>query len=226
MHISGQLVLITAAGFAVAAGPARAATGTITANPNPCEIRPGAHDCTTYVTWSTQGAQHARVYVRAEGKTSSPEKEFGAATSCAKCGASWIEAGTHYVFTLMDTSAGGRGAELASVTVTAVNAGGARAAGGSGVISAAPNPCRIAPGKFDCATTLTWSTEGVEHARVYVTAEGKKVLPEKEFGSGRACEKCGASWIEADTRYLFTLYDFSSGSRGRALATVVVTAIK
>jgi len=219
-------ILLAAIALAAAPGPAWAATGTISANPNPCQIAPGAHDCTTYVTWSTQGAQHARVFVRAEGKGGTPEKEFGNGTACAKCGAGWIEAGDRYIFTLVDFSTGTRGAELATVTVTAVNGPGARTDDRSGVISATPNPCRIEPGKADCTTYLRWSTTGAEHAQVWVKTEGAKPSPEKEFGTGRTCEKCGASWIEAGTRYLFTLYDFSTGNRGRALASVVVTAIK
>jgi hypothetical protein len=176
------------------------------------------------VTWSTQGAQHARVYVRAEGERATPEREFEAEPACARCGASWIEPGTRYIFTLVDFSTGSRGEVLANVTVTAADGPGARG-GISGVINAAPNPCRIEPGRVDCTTYLSWSSTG-EHARVYVRAEGGKPSPEKEFGTGRVCEKCGASWIGEGTRYLFTLYDFSTGSRGRALASVVVTAIR
>lgn len=204
--------------------PSWAATGTISANPNPCEIGPGAHDCTTYLTWSTEGAQHARVYVRTEGEKATAEREFAAEPACAKCGASWIEPGTRYIFTLVDFSTGRRGAVLGNVTVTAADGRGGRG-GISGVINAAPNPCRIEPGKVDCTTYLSWSSTG-EHARVYVRTEGGKPSPEREFGTGRVCEKCGASWIAAGTRYLFTLYDYSTGNRGRALASLTVTAIK
>jgi hypothetical protein len=221
MDRTRKLIPIAAMAYALAASAAHAATGMIAASPNPCEIAPGAHDCTTYVTWSTQGAERARVYVRIDGKGGTPEKEFGNERRCDRCGASWIEAGARYTFTLVDFSTGARGGELASVTVTAVKHGDARA-----VLTASPNPCRIAPGKLNCATTLNWSTEGVEHARVFVTAEGNKPSPEKEFGNARACDNCGANWIEAGTRYLFTLYDFTSGSRGRELASVTVTAIK
>jgi len=216
-------ILIAAVAFAVVRGPAWAATGTISANPNPCEIGPGAHDCTAYLTWSTQGVKQARVYVRAEGEKATPEREFGAQPTCAKCGASWIEPGTRYIFTLVDFSSGSRGAVLANVTVTAADSVGGGAI--SGVMNAAPNPCRIEPGKVDCTTYLSWSSTG-PHARVYVRTEGGKPSPEREFGTGHVCEKCGASWIAEGTRYVFTLYDWSTGSRGRALASVVVTAIK
>lgn len=219
-------ILMAAMAFAAGLGPARAATGVISANPNPCEIAPGRHDCTSYLTWSTEGVQHVRVYVRAEGRKATPEKEFGSGPACERCGASWIEAGTRYLFTLVDFTGGRRGPVLATVTVTAAEGPGPRTEHGTGGIKASPNPCRIAPGRADCATDLQWFTVGVEHARVYVRAEGRKASAEKEFGTGKACERCGASWIEADTRYVFTLYDFTTGSRGRELASVVVTAIR
>jgi hypothetical protein len=226
MDLARRLIPMAAMGPVVALGSLWAVTGTIAAIPNPCEIASGAHDCTTYGRWSTKGARHARVYVKAEGQGGAREKEFGTGPACAKCGANWIEAGARYTFTLVDFSSGTRGAELASVTVTAVSRGGGAVAGGSGAIAAVPNPCRIAAGKAECATNLTWSTEGIGQARVYVTAEGVTPFAEREFRTGCACEKCGANWIRAGTRYLFALYDFSTGSRGRALASVVVTAIK
>ena len=219
-------ILTGVLGMAAMLAPAWAASGRIAAHPNPCEIAPGAHDCTTYLTWTTEGVQHARVFVRGEGKAGTPEREFGNGRACEKCSASWIAEGDRYIFTLVDFSNGRRGEVLATVTVTAVRGPGGRAERGTGGIQANPNPCRIPPGKVDCTTELQWFTVGVEHARVYVTAEGRKASPEKEFGTGRACERCEASWIAEGTRYLFTLYDFSSGSRGRALASVVVTAIK
>jgi hypothetical protein len=95
----------------------------------------------------------------------------------------------------------------------------------SGTISASPNPCTIEPGQKDCTTYLTWSTEGVRHARVYVVTEGSKGREETQFNGGRACEKCKAPWI-MDHPYTFTLYDYSTGNRGRALGSVTVTAKK
>ena len=204
MNVLRCPIPIAAMAFVVVRGPAWAATGAISANPNPCEIAPGAHDCTTYATWSMQGVVHARVYVRAEGKGGTPEREFGTGAACAKCGANWIEAGARYIFTLVDFSTESRGPVLATVTVTAANGPGARVDDNSGVINAAPNPCRIPQGKVDCTTDLSWSTTGAEHVRVYVTAQGGKASPEREFNTGRACEKCGAGWIAEGTHY--TLY--------------------
>lgn len=228
MHTGRRLMLIATIASATSVAsvaPAWSATGSLTAAPNPCRIAPGAHDCTAFLAWSGKGVRHARVLVRVEGARPGPEKEFATGPACAKCGARWIEAGPRYIFTLVDFSSGIRGADLASVTVTGVNDG-ARLPKGSGAITAVPNPCRLQPGKTNCATSLKWTTEGIENARVYVTAEGRKAAAEKPFGTDRDCGQCSAGWIAAGTRYLFTLYDFSTGSRGRPLASVVVSAIQ
>jgi hypothetical protein len=219
-----QPILLATLVFAATLGPAWAARGTISANPNPCQIAPGEHHCTTFVTWATEGVQQARVFVRNEG-TNGAEREFGTGAACASCEANWIEAGTRYVFTLVDFSAGSRGAILANVTVTAVGGPGARDNGISGVISAAPNPCRIERGRDHCTTFISWSSTG-ERARVFVRAEGAKAAEEREFSTVRAQDKAEANWIADGTRYVFKLVDFSTGGRGRELASVVVTAIK
>jgi len=226
MRRSSPLILLLLLGSAVFLAPAWAATGTLTANPNPCSA-PAGKTCTSNISWSTQGVTHARVFVRAIGKKLFPEKEFGTGPSCNRCEANWIEPGTEYVFTLIDYSTGSRGTELATVTVSAGGAGGGAAApegAVTGTISASPNPCPMPPGQRICTTYVTWSTQGAQHARVYVFAEGK--TPEREFGTGRTCEpgKCVANWIERGAEYVFTLYDWSTGARGRALARVVVTA--
>jgi hypothetical protein len=223
--------LIPMAAWGMLLAPAWGATGSIAVTPSPCKIERGAHDCTVYVTWSTQGAERARVYVTTLGKGQEQEKEFANARACQeqKCPASWIEAGAKYEFTLYDYSTGSRGAVLASVGVTAANAAGAAVeTGPSGTINASPNPCRIQQGAMKCTSYITWHAEGVQHARVYVMAEGKRTIPEKEFANGRNCigEKCPAEWIEGATRYVFTLFDTSSGEKVRALAKVTVTADK
>jgi hypothetical protein len=96
----------------------------------------------------------------------------------------------------------------------------------SGVIGADPNPCRIEPGRTQCTAHITWQTQGVQHAKVFVTAEGKHRIVEHEFGDGVVCEgrRCRAPWIAEDTRYVFQLFDFSRGDRGRLLGSVTVTA--
>ena len=95
----------------------------------------------------------------------------------------------------------------------------------SGTIAANPNPCMMAPGAVECTSHITWSTQGATHARVFVVGPHKSGTRETEFGVGLSCEsqKCRAPWIKKEHSYVFTLYDYSSGTRGRALATVTVT---
>src|SRR5690242_365297 len=113
-----------------------------------------------------------------------------------------------------------------AVAGAAVVSIGLLAAAASGRIAATPNPCEIPPGQAVCTSHITWSTEGVTHARVYVSYEGKRGRVEREFGNSRSCEteRCRAPWIERGTQYVFTLYDYSSGNRGRSLSEVVVQA--
>jgi hypothetical protein len=96
----------------------------------------------------------------------------------------------------------------------------------SGTIAANPNPCTIAKGKSVCTSYITWNTEGVTRARVYLVDKHKKGKEEQEFGTTLDCkgERCRAPWIEKGNTYVFTLYDYSSGSRGAALSSVTVTA--
>lgn len=96
----------------------------------------------------------------------------------------------------------------------------------AGTIAAHPNPCVLEPGKVLCTTYITWETHDVTHAKVFVVNQGKKAREEREFGGSRACEgeKCRAPWIEKGNTYIFRLYDYSSGSRGKNLAAVEVTA--
>ena len=95
----------------------------------------------------------------------------------------------------------------------------------SGTINADPNPCRIEHERHECTVSLTWQTQGVEKAKVFVTAEGRHPGAERVFSDSRSCEpgRCPANWIEDGTRYTFQLVDFSRGDRGRALASITVT---
>ena len=94
-----------------------------------------------------------------------------------------------------------------------------------GEIRAEPNPCRIEPGREECTSHLTWHTRGVEKAKVFVTAKGRKEFKEREFSASRECEgeRCAAPWITHHNTYTFQLFDFTRGDRGRLLASVTVT---
>jgi hypothetical protein len=196
--------------------------GEIRAEPNPCRIEGGRHDCAVSLMWHTRGVERAKVFVVAEGKHPGAEREFSGATSCeiGTCTAPWIEDGTRYIFQLVDFTHGDRGNVLGSVVVTA--------GGPTGEIMAEPNPCRLEPGKNECTTHIAWRTQGVEHAKVFVVAEGRHPGSEREFGNTVSCEPhtCRAPWIEPETRYIFQLVDFSHGDRGRVLASVVVSGAR
>jgi hypothetical protein len=101
-----------------------------------------------------------------------------------------------------------------------------RASAASGEIAAHPNPCQVRPGRPDCTSHITWSTNGVARAKVIVVHQGAQGMEESNFGDTLSCEseRCRAPWIRPNTEYVFTLYDFSSGHRGPALASVTVTA--
>jgi len=92
----------------------------------------------------------------------------------------------------------------------------------SGTISASPNPCIIERGQKTCTTYLTWSSQGVRHGRVYAVTEGSRGREEKQFSGSHMCSNCKAPWIEKNP-CTFTLYDYSTGTRGRTLASVTVT---
>src|SRR5271169_6534131 len=94
-----------------------------------------------------------------------------------------------------------------------------------GEIRAEPNPCRIERGREECTARLTWHTRGIEKAKVFVTAKGRKEIKEREFSASRECEgdRCAAPWITHHNTYTFQLFDFTRGDRGRLLSEVVVT---
>ncbi len=95
--------------------------GTMGAEPNPCHIRAGQNECTSFIRWETRGVSRAKVFVTAEGRRKEVEHEFSSSPNCEthRCRAPWISPETTYTFQLVDFSRGDRGRVLASVTVTA-----------------------------------------------------------------------------------------------------------
>jgi hypothetical protein len=61
-----------------------------------------------------------------------------------------------------------------------------------------------------------------------VKSESREEEKEHEFSQSLSCQalKCPAPWIRPDTRYVFKLYDYSSGMLGRELGVVTVTGTK
>jgi hypothetical protein len=98
------------------------AEGTISADPNPCRIRRGEGECTTFLTWHTRGVDRAKVFVTSEGKRREVQHEFSLSPNCepGNCRAPWIAPETTYTFELVDFTRDDRGRVLASVTVTGV----------------------------------------------------------------------------------------------------------
>lgn len=95
----------------------------------------------------------------------------------------------------------------------------------SGWISASPNPCVIAQGESTCTSTITWSSSQVQSVQIWLSANG---APEVLFaaGGGGGPFTSDAPWIQgAPNSYTFSLYDYSSGSRGALLSLITVTGI-
>lgn len=92
----------------------RAQTGTISADPNPCEIYLIQDLCLSTISWSSQAVSLVEVWVA----TSAGESLFattGRGGPIQKA-APWIQ-DQDYTFSLYDYSSGARGVLLASVTV-------------------------------------------------------------------------------------------------------------
>jgi hypothetical protein len=100
--------------------PALAQTGSIYANPNPCIIPSGQTECTTTITWSSQGTSAVEIWVSWPNGGSPSLFASSWSGGSHTQDASWIQANGTYVFTLYDYSGGSQGANLGSVSVTGV----------------------------------------------------------------------------------------------------------
>lgn len=94
-----------------------------------------------------------------------------------------------------------------------------------GTLTASPNPCLITS-ENSCATTVTWNTENVAMAEVWV----RNVLAgspsdERLFARGKAGQQ-SAPWIGGGSnRTEFNLYSVGSGAKV-PLASISVTATR
>ena len=94
----------------------RAATGTISASPNPCEIFLMEDVCTSRISWSASGTSSVQVWVQEGSGSEQLFAAFGGGTHSKDAG--WIpEHVGNYVFRLYDYPGGVRGALPASVVV-------------------------------------------------------------------------------------------------------------
>jgi len=180
-------VLFVGTGTAFFASPAYAATGTISANPNPVYIPYGSSTGTTTITWSASGTT-AQVWVSVNGAA---ETNFATGKSGSQA-ATWIQPGSVYVFKLYDGTSHTPPA-LASVTVNGLRP--------TGTISANPwTDATAASG--NATTTITWSTVGCTSAQVWVSMDG---AAEGNFATGASGSQA-ATWIQPGHWYEFRLY--------------------
>jgi hypothetical protein len=99
---------------------AMAQSGSISSSPNPCTIYHGQSLCSTTVSWSSQSTSSVQVWVSMNGAAETNFASSGGGSGYFQI-ASWIQGPpNNYVFRLYDYSSGSRGAQLASVTVSAV----------------------------------------------------------------------------------------------------------
>jgi len=193
-------------------GQALAASGSINASPNPCTVTTTGGTCTLTLSWSSSGATAAQVWVA----DATGVNQFLFSGLSGSQSLNWIQAlPQHYTFTLYDYSSGSRGASLSSVNVS-VPAPVAH----TGTISASPNPCTVTTPGGTCTLTLSWSTSGATAAQVWVT-DNTGVT---QFLFSGLSGSQSLNWIQAlPQHYTFTLYDYSTGSRGASLSSVNVS---
>jgi hypothetical protein len=158
------------------------ASGSISANPNPCLIAPGEKECSSTITWTSQNAPDAFVGVE------STEKVFSTGSSGTVV-VDWITKGG-YNFNLYDSPLNSK--LLASVFVKGKPLA-------SGSISASPNPCNMASGETRCSSTITWTSQNAPDAYVGVGST-ERVFSNKPSGTEVA------DWI-TESGYSFNLYD-------------------
>lgn len=92
----------------------------------------------------------------------------------------------------------------------------------TGSVSASPNPCVIAGGGTQCTSLISWTSSGVSAVEVWVSDQGGAEARFATYGSGTYSQN--ATWIlPAPHSYVFTLYDYSSGTRGATLGSKTVT---
>jgi len=192
--------------------PAPAPSGSISVSPNPCTVATHGGTCTVTLAWNSQNVTAARIFVT---DATGAEQQLAATTSGSQS-LNWIQAlPQRYTFRMYNYSTGSRGNTLASVEV-AVPAPPTP----TGSLSISPNPCEVKTFGGTCTATLAWSTQNASAARVFVT---DALGAEQQLATTTSGSQ-SLNWIQAlPQKYTFRLYDYSTGSRGALLATVVVS---
>lgn len=168
---------------------------TITATPNPVPTNNGSG--TTTLNWNTGDGSYGQVYVSVNGGV---ETVVGQGAS-GQITISWIQQGSTYVFRLYQGTAHQN--VLAQVTVTTPPP----------AVSASPNPTS------NGVTNVTWATNNGSQGQVYVSMNGG---PESLFAQGTGGTNT-ATWIQAGSTYVFTLYAGTSHSTQLAQTSVTGT---
>jgi hypothetical protein len=161
--------------------------GSIGANPEVLVLNQGQLGTTT-ISWSTSGTPTAEVWVKIDSGT----ETLMAQAPSGSGNAPWIQRNRAYEFLLF---AGVQREELLDyVTVFGLAAGG-------GQVSAYPRPVPVTPGSLG-ATTVSWATNGMSNAEMWVSKDGgaEKLMARAASGSG------SAGWIQNGSTYVFRLY--------------------
>ena len=192
-------------------------TGTLTLASSSCTITAGNNRCNVNATWSTTNpGPGSTSAITADGQTLATGNSGGPTPLPVPYGSR-----TFYLYN--------SGALLDQKTATASCASGTTWNGsacqapttGTGQITVVPNPCTIASQGGNCAVILSWTTNSVQAARVYVVdATG---ADEQLYTTTSGSQSL--TWIQAlPQHYTFNLWDYSSGSRGALVAHVDVSA--
>jgi len=94
--------------------------------------------------------------------------------------------------------------------------------GQSGAISGGASQCTIPAGLTNCTSDISWTSTGTTAVQVWVQLNGGTPSLFAQTGSNGSSN---ATWIGPlpSNSYIFYLYDYSSGSLGSQLASVLIT---
>jgi hypothetical protein len=186
----GWILLLVAA----LAGPAHAATGTISSKASTLVVASGQTAANTTVSWSTSGAAKAQVWVRIDDTA---DTLFASGLAGSKSAS--ILPGRAYRFTLYDGT--DHMMPLADALVLGVASSG-------GTITGTPFVVR-APSGGSSSAVLQWATQGFGTSEVWLSLDGgaEQLFARAVSGSQ------SAPWIQPGHDYRFNLYADTSRSR-------------
>jgi len=178
---------------ATLAGPADAATGTISSNASTLVV-PSGQAATTVVNWSTSGASKAQVWVSTDDMADTLFAEGVTGSKSAS-----ILPARAYKFTLYDGTAH---------TIPLANALALGVAPSGGTITSTPFVVRAPYGGTGTAV-LKWATQGFSTSEVWLSTDGG---PEQLFARAVSGSQ-SAPWIKPGHDYRFNVYAGTSHSQ-------------